>query len=91
MLIESMSCGVPVVAYQSGEIPHVVGDSARVVGEGDIAALADALDSLLEDPALHATLSGIAVDRARTHFAWPVVARQHLDFFDAILDSRADQ
>lgn len=89
MLIEAMSCGVPVVAFDSGEIPHVVGDAGRVVPEGDVAALADALDVLIDDPAAQAAVSSVAVDRARTCFAWPVVARQHLDFFDAILDSAA--
>ena len=89
MLIEAMSCGVPVVASDSGEIPYVVGDAGRVVREGDVAALSEALDPLIDDSAAHAALAGAAFDRARTRFAWPVVARQHLDFFDAILDSTA--
>jgi glycosyltransferase involved in cell wall biosynthesis len=90
MLIEAMSCGVPVVATDSGEMPYVLGDAARIVREGDTAALADALDTLLEDPASSAALGSAGVERVRTHFAWPVVARQHLDFFDALLDTRAD-
>jgi glycosyltransferase involved in cell wall biosynthesis len=89
MLIESMSCGVPVVAFDSGEIPHVVGGAGRVVPEGDVTALADALDGLIDDSAAHAALAAAAFDRARTRFAWPIVARQHLDFFDALLDSTA--
>ncbi len=89
MLIEAMSCGVPVVAFDSGEIPHVVGDAGRVVPEGDVAPLADALDALIDDSVAHAACAAAAVDRARSRFAWPVVARQHLDFFDALLDSPA--
>jgi phosphatidylinositol alpha-1,6-mannosyltransferase len=87
MLIEAMSCGVPVVATTSGEMPHVVGDAARLVPEQDPRALADALDGLLEDTSARAQLSAAGIARARERYAWPVVARQHLDFFDALVES----
>ena len=88
MLIEAMSCGVPVVATSSGEMPHVLDDSARVVAEQDPAALAAALDTLLANEGVRSRLSVAGVTRARERFAWPVVARQHLDFFDALIASR---
>jgi glycosyltransferase involved in cell wall biosynthesis len=91
MLIEAMSCGVPVVATTSGEMPNVVGDAARLVAEQDPAALAAALDALLGDPSAGEHLSAAGVARARERFAWPVVARQHLDFFDALVDSHASR
>jgi glycosyltransferase involved in cell wall biosynthesis len=91
MLIEAMSCGVPVVATTSGEMPNVVGDAARLVAEQDPAALAAALDALLGDPSAREHLSAAGVARARERFAWPVVARQHLDFFDALVDSHASR
>ena len=87
MLIEAMSCGIPVVATNSGEMPHVVGDAARLVPEQDSPALADALDGLLGDARARSQLADAGVGRARERFAWPVVARQHLEFFDALVDS----
>jgi glycosyltransferase involved in cell wall biosynthesis len=87
MLIEAMSCGVPVVATSSGEMPHVVGDAARIVAERDPAAFADAVDALLGDARARSELAAAGVARARDRFAWPVVARQHLEFFDALADS----
>jgi glycosyltransferase involved in cell wall biosynthesis len=68
-------------------MPHVVGDAARVVAERDPAALAEALDALVTDEGARSRLSAAGVARARERFAWPVVARQHLDFFDALVES----
>ena len=87
MLIEAMSCGVPVVATNSGEIPHVVGDVARIVAERDSAALGAALDALLADARTRGELASAGVARARERFAWPIVARRHLEFFEAIAES----
>jgi glycosyltransferase involved in cell wall biosynthesis len=86
MSIEAMSCGVPVVGTDSGEIPYVLGEAGRLVPEQDPGALAGALDELIGDPAARSRLSAAGIARARERFAWPVVARQHLDFFDTLLD-----
>jgi glycosyltransferase involved in cell wall biosynthesis len=86
MLIEAMSCGIPVVATNSGEIPHAVEGAGRLVPEQDPAALAEALDALLADGPARAALASAGLARARDRFAWPVVARQHLDFFDALIE-----
>ena len=88
MLIEAMSCGVPLVATNSGEIPYVVEGAGRLVPERDPAALAEALDAVLADGHVRAALASAGFARARDRFAWPIVARQHLDFFDALIEQR---
>jgi glycosyltransferase involved in cell wall biosynthesis len=88
MLIEAMACGVPVAASNSGEMPAVVAGAGRVLPEGDPGGWASALDALLEDRAALADLSRRGRDRAVSTFAWPVVARRHLEFFDALLEGR---
>jgi glycosyltransferase involved in cell wall biosynthesis len=85
MLIEAMMCGVPVVATRSGEMPNVIGDAGRIVAERDPATLADALDALLADGDARGELSEAGIARAHERFAWPVVARRHLEFFDALM------
>lgn len=86
MLVEAFACGVPVVASDSGEIPHVVGDAGVIVGEDDGAGWVRALAALLDDGAARAGLSARATARAHAEFAWPVIARRHLAFFDELLD-----
>ncbi len=88
MLIEAFACGVPVIASDSGEIPHVVGDAGIIVGEKDQEGWTRALGQLLEDSRARAEMSARGIERAHTVYAWPVVALQHLDFFNELLDSR---
>ena len=88
MLIEAFACGVPVLASDSGEIPHVVIDAGLIVSEKDEATWAETLACLLENRSQRSQLSERGLERAHTVYAWPVVARKHLDFFDQILDSR---
>ncbi|MCY4437600.1 MAG: glycosyltransferase family 4 protein [Chloroflexi bacterium] len=57
VLIEAMSCGVPVVGSESGEIPEIIGDDAGersgvTFPEGDVDALTTSLTALYQEPAL---------------------------------------
>jgi glycosyltransferase involved in cell wall biosynthesis len=81
MLTEAFACGVPVIASNSGEIPHVVGDAGVIVGEADRGAWAGAIESLLDDQDRRADLARRGRSRAEAVYAWPVVAGEHLNFF----------
>ena len=85
MLIEAFACGVPVVASDSGEIPHVVGDAGILVPEADDAAWVRTIHGLLADPQRRAGLARRGRDRAVNVYAWPLVARRHLEFFGELL------
>ena len=89
MLIEAMACGVPVIASDSGEMPFVVGDAGIVVSERDIAAWTASIDRLLADSSVRRDLAARGSARVRDRFAWPVVARAHLDFFEALIGGAA--
>ena len=86
MLIEAMACGVPVIASDSGEMPFVVGDAGVVVAERDRAAWTVAIDRLLTGDANLREGAARGVERAHARFSWPVVARAHLAFFDALME-----
>jgi glycosyltransferase involved in cell wall biosynthesis len=91
MLVEAFACGVPVVASDSGEIPHVLGDAGIVAPEGDAAALSQAIAALLSDEDRRAGLAARGIERARTHFSTDAAARRHLAFFRDVLERRKAQ
>jgi glycosyltransferase involved in cell wall biosynthesis len=76
VLIEAMSCGVPVIGSDSGEIPHVIGDAGLVVPEGDAAALRVALARLAAEPELRAALARAGRARVLDRFTQEEVARK---------------
>ncbi len=86
MLLEAFACGVAVVGSDSGEIPHVIADAGRVIGESDEPAWTAALGELIESASLRAELGSRGRQRAESQFAWPTIARLHLDFFTQLLD-----
>ncbi len=88
MLLEAMATGVPVVASDSGEIPHVVADAGLIVAESDELSWAEALRDLLASPDRRRELSDRGRARAHELYAWPVVARQFLEFFRDARDNR---
>jgi glycosyltransferase involved in cell wall biosynthesis len=79
-----MACGVPVIGSDSGEIPHVLGDAGVIVGEQDIEGWVTALDRVLHDDAGRRARAAAGLARANEPYAWPVVARAHLDFFESL-------
>jgi glycosyltransferase involved in cell wall biosynthesis len=83
MLVEAMACEVAVLASNSGEIPHVVGDAGIVLPERDVRAWREAIESLLVDPDARRARGSSGVARVRDRYAWPVVAGRHLAFFDS--------
>jgi glycosyltransferase involved in cell wall biosynthesis len=69
---EALRAGKPVVAARTGGIPALTGeDGALLVPPGDAAALAGAVESVLDDPALAAKLAAAAAQRAA---ALPIAA-----------------
>lgn len=88
MMIEAFACGVPVIGSDSGEIPYVIGDAGVVVGEKDEQGWIQAISDLLESPSRRTELAEKGLQRVHWVYAWPVVAKQHLEFFTELLDAK---
>ncbi len=81
ILIEAMSCGVPVVGSTSGEIPNVIGEAGLIVPEGDVEALRVALERLAADAGLRGALGHAGRERVLNHFTQEQVAREVADVY----------
>jgi glycosyltransferase involved in cell wall biosynthesis len=88
MLIEAFASGVAVIAASSGEIPHVVADAGVLVPEDDLSAWHQAIEMLTTERVRRCELARRGRQRAESIYAWPVVARQHLDFFERVIAGR---
>jgi glycosyltransferase involved in cell wall biosynthesis len=56
-VVEAMAAGLPVVAYDQGAVPEVLGDAGVLVSSHDPYALADAIGVLLADPTRRTSLA----------------------------------
>jgi glycosyltransferase involved in cell wall biosynthesis len=74
VLIESMACGVPVVASRSGGIPEILGDGGVLVEPGDEDPLVLAIDDLLVHPSRCVALGSKGRARALQNYSAGVVA-----------------
>jgi glycosyltransferase involved in cell wall biosynthesis len=82
MVVEAFASGVAVVGSDSGEIPFVVRDSGRVVGERDEAGWVRAVGELLDDRRQRDELVARGLERAVAEFSWRAVATRFLAFFE---------
>jgi glycosyltransferase involved in cell wall biosynthesis len=82
--LEAMACGTPVIAYANTSAPEVIGDGGILVADGDVAALARSVGSLLGDAAAWREWSARGVDRAGA-FSWARTVAAHVEIFRQVL------
>ncbi len=81
MLVEAMSCGVPVIGSDSGEIPNVIGEAGVVVPEGNVPMLRDAIVRLRDDPAERRRLAALGRVRVLDLYTQAAIARRYHDVY----------
>lgn len=77
-LLQSMACGVPVIASNVTSIPEVVGDAALLFDVADPEALVDVIECLMEDEKLRTDLIEKGYNRVDM-FSWERCARETLN------------
>lgn len=82
---EAMACGVPVISSDGGALPEVVGDAGIIVPAGNSAALAEAMESLLEDAALREQLGAAGRERIESQFSWKLCAQQLVRYYRSVI------
>lgn len=84
--LEAMASGLPVVAADATGNACLVADgvSGALVRPGDVHAFADALQTLIEDPAARAAAGQAGVERAAT-YDWDAINGTLLDHYRAVV------
>ncbi|MGH2476795.1 MAG: glycosyltransferase, partial [Candidatus Limnocylindrales bacterium] len=93
VLMEAMSCGLPVVASRLSGIPELVddGENGSLVTPGDPVALADAIARLAADPGLRARMGAAARTRIERDFDLVANARAILERIADADDARSPE
>jgi glycosyltransferase involved in cell wall biosynthesis len=86
VLATALAFGKPVVLTDIGGFPEVAATGAgRLVAAGDVDALRDALQWLIDDPAARARLGEAATSAARGPYSWESASRQTLELYRSLL------
>jgi glycosyltransferase involved in cell wall biosynthesis len=81
-LYNYMACALPTVAYDTPPSREILGELGVYAPRGDIAALADAIAGLLEDPEAATALGHRLRLRVEERYSWQNTARQLLRAYD---------
>jgi glycosyltransferase involved in cell wall biosynthesis len=82
----AIGAGVPLLLSDAGGFPEIAASgAAQLVRAGDAPALAQALRSLLSDPAKLAAMAERAREAAASIYAWDSVAAKTLALYEALL------
>ncbi len=89
--LEAMACGTAVVASRVGGIPEVVADgqTGLLVPPGDPAALADAVNTLVSDHSMAASMGRRGRERAIAEFDWAGIAAQTVALYQELTGTEA--
>lgn len=88
VVIEALSCGVPVVASNVGGIPDLIdnGKNGFLFESQDLSSLCQALERLLTNADLYQAFSRNARETALKKFSPRAVADSHIDIYREIID-----
>ncbi|MGQ9489222.1 MAG: glycosyltransferase family 4 protein [Anaerolineae bacterium] len=83
-VLEAMACGTPVITTTSSSLPEVAGDAALLVDPDDVDGLTGALERLLTDASLRASLRQAGLQRA-AQFSWARTAAETARLYRDVL------
>lgn len=89
--LEYMTYALPAVSFDLAETRVTGGDAIRYVASGDIGAMADEVEQLIDSPERRVALSRLARDRVVELFDWAGQAKVFGDVFDQVLGLQPEQ
>jgi len=88
-ILEAMSCGCPVIAFSVGGIPEIIrnGINGFLIKPGDVRALANCIEVLINDSSLLRKLGENARSMMKKMYDWKVIAKKTYSLYKCILKS----
>jgi alpha-1,3-rhamnosyl/mannosyltransferase len=83
-VIEAFAARCPVIASNSTSLPEVAGDAAWLVDPYDVDSISDAMQGVLNQPALREQRVELGIARAQ-EYTWHECARQTLEVYRKVL------
>ena len=77
--LEAMACGTPVAAFDNSALPEVVGSGGVLAPDGDVDALARAIQTLVTDDRARQEATERGLVHAVGEFTWERCAAVHVD------------
>lgn len=89
-ILESMACGVPVIASNVGGISEIIKDgyNGRLVGLNSPKMIADSVISLLEDKSLQSSMAQHARETINNKFSWSVNLKKYCEAYSDSLNQK---
>ncbi|MBW2354860.1 MAG: glycosyltransferase, partial [Deltaproteobacteria bacterium] len=90
-MLEAMSCGTPVVAFEVGGIPDGVkdGETGRLVPEGDAVEMGRAILSLISNSEKRRVMGKACRRRVEEHYSLDIQAGAYADLYKELMESEA--
>lgn len=87
VLIESMSCGKPIITTMTGSIPYVVGDAAILIPPNDFLSLYQSIKRVILEHGTREEMKRRSLIRAKEKFDAKEVARKFEESYQKVLNS----
>ncbi|MCW4015247.1 MAG: glycosyltransferase family 4 protein [Candidatus Bathyarchaeota archaeon] len=83
-ILEAMSCGLPVIAYTTGDLEQIVGNAGHIVQIGDIESVRAGLFNL-EIHSVRNEMRNLALAKSRD-FSWSESMKKHSKVYSSVLN-----
>jgi len=89
-LLQAAAAGLPIIASRAGGMPEIVEHAVNglLIDPGDTQGLADAMNRLLDDPALRAAMGQRGRERVAAYFSLPAMVDGNLAVYRRVLERR---
>ncbi|MCW8129242.1 MAG: glycosyltransferase family 4 protein [Planctomycetota bacterium] len=83
-VVEAFGCGCPVIGGKDGSVPEIVAGAGLIADPKDVESIAAAIEKILTDEALRASLKTKGLARAKD-FSWDKAARSCLGIYRELI------